>query len=144
AAAARGKRTAMKAGEKFQLGEVEVTIVAAAGQVTDPLPGARANSLCPGAQVKTDDPDEDPQSLGFQAKFGTFEFVALGDLTWGVEHRIACPMNRLGEIELFQASQHGSAESNPPQLVHALAPLAIVVNNGSNKGGDSAALQVLK
>ena len=70
--------------------------------------------------------------------------MALGDLTWGVEHRLACPMNRIGEIEIFQASQHGSTESNPPQLVHALAPLAIVVNNGAGKGGEASALQVFK
>jgi beta-lactamase superfamily II metal-dependent hydrolase len=143
-AAARGKRTSMRAGQKLALGEVEITITSAAGQVTEPLPGAKANPLCQGAQVKNDAADEDPQSLGFLAKFGNFEFVALGDLTWGVEHRLACPMNRIGEIEIFQASQHGSSESNPPQLVHALAPLAIVVNNGTGKGGDSSALGVLK
>ncbi len=143
AAAARGKRTSMKAGQKLTLGEVEITVASAAGQVTEALPAARENPLCQGAQIKTDVDDEDPQSLGFHVRFGSFQFVALGDLTWGVEHRLACPLNRLGEIEIFQASQHGSAESNPPQLVHALAPLAIVVNNGANKGGDSAALGVL-
>ena len=145
AAADRGKRTSHEGrSEAGQLGKVEITIISAAGQVTDPLPAAKANPLCQGAQVKNDAADEDPQSLGFLAKFGNFEFVALGDLTWGVEHRMACPMNRIGEIEIFQASQHGSSESNPPQLVHALAPLAVVVNNGANKGGDSSALSVLK
>jgi competence protein ComEC len=70
--------------------------------------------------------------------------VALGDLTWGMESRLACPMNRLGEIEVFQSSRHGTGDSNPPQLVHALAPQAIVVNNGATKGGDASALQVFK
>ena len=118
------------------LGEVEITIVTAARQVVEPLPSAAANPLCAGAQTKNDGNDEDPQSLGFLARFGSFEFVDLGDLTWGVEHRLACPMNRIGQVEIFQSSQHGSTESNPPQLVHALAPLAIVVNNGASKGGE--------
>jgi competence protein ComEC len=143
-AAARGKRTAMKPGEEIALGDVKITIVTGARQVVDPLPGAKPNPLCEGAQTKTDGNDEDPQSLGFLARFGGFEFVDLGDLTWGVEHRLACPMNRIGEIEVFQSSQHGSAESNPPQLVHALAPQAIVVNNGAGKGGQTSALQVFK
>ena len=108
------------------------------------LPQAVANPLCQGAQVKNDQADEDPQSLGFIARYGKFELVALGDLTWGVEHRLACPMNRLGQAEIFQASQHGSNESNPPQLVHALAPLAIVVNNGAGKGGAPMALQTFR
>ncbi len=143
-AAAAGKRKSSKPGDKLQLGEVEVTIVSGARQVIAPLPGARPNPLCEGAQTKNDGNDEDPQSLGFLARFGSFEFVDLGDLTWGVEHQLACPMNRLGEIEIFQSSQHGSTESNPPQLVHALAPQAIVVNNGAGKGGQAGALQVFK
>jgi beta-lactamase superfamily II metal-dependent hydrolase len=139
-----GKRTSMMAGQKLMLGEVEITIVTSAGRIFDAPAGAAANPLCAGAQVKNDEQDEDPQSLGFIARYGKFELVALGDLTWGVEHRLACPQNRLGQAEIFQGSQHGSIESNPPQLVHALAPQAIVVNNGPSKGGAAMALQVFK
>jgi competence protein ComEC len=144
AAIGNGKRTSMMAGQKLMLGAVEITVVTSAGRVIDAPAGAAANPLCQGAQEKSDQQDEDPQSLGFIARYGTFELVALGDLTWGVEHRLACPMNRLGQAEIFQGSQHGSIESNPPQLVHALAPQAIVVNNGASKGGAAMALQVFK
>jgi beta-lactamase superfamily II metal-dependent hydrolase len=139
-----GKRTSLRAGDRLMLGAVEIAAVTSAGQVVDAPAGAAANPLCPGAQVKNDVPDEDPQSLGFVARYGKFELVALGDLTWGVEHRLACPQNRIGQAEIFQADQHGSNESNAPQLVHALAPLAIVVNNGSGKGGSPMALETFK
>jgi competence protein ComEC len=138
------KRRSVRPGDKIMLGAVEITVVTAGGQVVSALPGALPNPMCTGAQTKSDQQDEDPQSVGVLARFGKFEFVDLGDLTWGVEHRLACPMNRLGQVEIFQSSQHGSTESNPPQLVHALAPQAIVVNCGASKGGSSGALQVFR
>jgi hypothetical protein len=90
-----GKRVTAQPGMKVALGGVEITIVVAAGKVVDPLATAAANPACPGPQ-KTDVPDEDPQSVGFLARYGAFDFVDLGDLTWAAESRLACPMNRLG------------------------------------------------
>jgi len=138
------KRMTVQPGQKIMLGAVEIIVATSGGQVVAPLPSAAANPLCAGAQTKNDAQDEDPQSVGILARYGTFEFVDLGDLTWGVEHRLACPMNRLGPVEIFQSSQHGSTESNPPQLVHALAPQAIVVNCGASKGGSAGAMQVFR
>jgi beta-lactamase superfamily II metal-dependent hydrolase len=137
------KRVTVQAGMRMALGAVEITIVSAAGKVVDPLASAAANPACPGPQ-KTDEPDEDPQSVGFLARYGKFDFVDLGDLTWGVESRLACPMNRLGAVEIFQTSQHGSNESNAPQLVHGLQPLVVVMNNGATKGGSASTFGVIK
>jgi hypothetical protein len=47
-------------------------------------------------------------------------------------------MNQIGAVDLFQASQHGSAESNPQTLLAGLAPQVVVFNNGASKGGDAA------
>jgi competence protein ComEC len=139
-----GKRLSVKPGDKVMLGAVEIQILTSAGKTIPAPAGAAANPACAGATVKNDQQDEDPQSVGFLARYGSFEFVDLGDLTWGVEHQLACPSNVVGTIELFQASQHGSAESNPPQLIRALSPIAAVVNNGSNKGGAAMAFQALR
>jgi beta-lactamase superfamily II metal-dependent hydrolase len=143
-AIASGKRLSVKPGDRIMLGGVEIQILTSAGNVLAAPAGAAANPACAGATVKNDQQDEDPQSVGFLARFGKFEFVDLGDLTWGVEHRLACPSNLVGTIELFQASQHGSAESNPPQLIRAMAPIAAVVNNGANKGGAAMAFAALR
>jgi hypothetical protein len=126
------------------LGEVEVIVVAAGGKVIDPLPTASANSACTAATSKRDVADEDPQSVGILVRYGTFDFVDLGDLTWGVEHQLACPMNRIGAVDLFQTSQHGEDDSNAPQLVHGLAPLVAVMNNGASKGGSAATFEVIQ
>ena len=106
-----GKRTSMMAGQKLMLGEVEITIVTSAGRVLDAPAGAAANPLCAGAQEKNDQQDEDPQSLGFIARYGKFELVALGDLTWGVEHRLACPRTAWARPRSSRAASTG--RSNP-------------------------------
>lgn len=143
AAMGGAKRITVQPGSKITLGGVEITIVAAAGNVAQ-LPSAAPNPACAGATITVDEPDEDPQSVGFVARWGSFDFVALGDLTAGVEHKLACPSNQLGAIDLFQASQHGSIESNALQLIRGLAPQVVVFNNGADKGGDGPIFQRIK
>jgi len=139
-------RVIARPGDRFQLGEVEILILTAAGEVIDPPPtGSGANALCAGAAMMDERPtDENPQSVGFVARFGSFDFLDLGDLTWQVEDRLVCPTNRVGMVDLYQVSHHGLGISNSPQLVHAVAPVVAVMNNGATKGGETAAFDVLR
>jgi competence protein ComEC len=140
-AAIAGKtRTIVRPGDRLSLGELEIIFATSAGEVVDPpLPTAVANPGCAGGTTMPERPtDENAQSVGFVARFGSFDFVDLGDLTWQVELRLACPMNRIGLADLYQVSHHGLAISNAPQLVHSLAPLVAVINNGATKGGERA------
>jgi len=134
-----------KPGEKIALGEVEITVVTAAGQLIDPpLSTAIANPHCSGAAMMPERPtDENPQSVGVVVRFGSFDFSDLGDLTWQAEDRLACPTNRIGLIDLFQVNHHGLEISNSPQLVHGLSPLVAVMNNGATKGGSPKAFEVV-
>src|SRR6185503_2880236 len=110
-----------------------------------PLPGALPNANCAGATMKSDVAGaENPMSVGFVLRFGKFDFVDLGDLTWNVEQKLMCPTNRIGLIDLYQVSHHGLDLSSSPQLVHALAPIVAVMNNGAMKGGAPGAFEVLR
>jgi competence protein ComEC len=141
--AAGAKRIIAQPSMRLMLGPVTITIAASGGQVVH-RPSPVVNPACAGATITVDEPDEDPQSVGFVAQWGAFDFVALGDLTAGVEHTLACPSNQLGPIDLFQASQHGSDESNAPQLLRSLSPQVIVFNNGADKGGDAPVFERCK
>src|SRR5438094_94047 len=81
------------------------------------------------------DPTENAQSVGSIVTFGKFRAAHLGDLTWNKEYELMCPNNRIGMVDLFIVSHHGQAISNSPQLVHALRPRVMVMNNGTRKGG---------
>jgi beta-lactamase superfamily II metal-dependent hydrolase len=145
-AVANAARTVVKAGDKLAFGAAELTVVTAAGQVVDPpLPGAVPNPNCTGATMKSDvGGAENPASVGFVLRYGKFDFVDLGDLTWNVEQKLMCPTNRIGLADLYQVSHHGSDLSSSPQLVHGLAPFVAVMNNGATKGGSASTFDVLR
>jgi beta-lactamase superfamily II metal-dependent hydrolase len=143
---ANAKRTIVKPGDKMSLGPVELTFVVSAGAVVNPpLPTAIANTHCTNVTSKSNVAGaENPQSVGFVARYGSFDFVDLGDLTWNAEQPLMCPTNRIGVADLYQTNHHGMDISGSPQLVHGLAPLVAIMNNGASKGGSPATFDVLK
>ena len=144
--AGAAKRTIVKPGDKLTFGALELTFVTSAGEVIDPPPStAIPNPGCDDAISKSDLAGaENPMSVGFVARFGKFDFVDLGDLTWNAEQRLMCPINRIGLAELYQVSHHGMDLSSSPQLINAVAPLVAVMNNGASKGGSAATFEALK
>src|SRR5499427_8342769 len=134
-----------KPGDRITLNGVDWRIVEAAGQhITTALPGAgKPNPTCADYKAGMPDPSENAQSVGSVLAFGKFRAVHLGDLTWNKEFELMCPNNPIGTVDLFIVSHHGQAISNSPQLVHALHPRVMVMNNGTRKGGQPDAMRVL-
>jgi beta-lactamase superfamily II metal-dependent hydrolase len=87
-----------------------------------------------GAQQKTPDPrqPENTMSVGTLLTYGKFRFLNLGDLTWDRELMLACPVNKIGTVSLFQATHHGffNLWSGAPPLVWAIKPQVVIVANG--------------
>ncbi len=140
---AAGKRTTMKPGDRIPFKNVEIEVVSSNGQVlAKPINGGTANALCKDAEQKEPDHTENGRSLGFLLTFGRFTFLDLGDLTWDKEMELACPVNKLGTVSLYQPTWHGFAtdHSGPPALVWAVRPQVVIVNNGPRKGIATAAL----
>lgn len=142
---ANAKHTVVKPGDRVAMAGVDVRIVAAAGHVLQSsVPGGGShNSACDGLARQDPDPTENAQSVSTHFTFGSFRAVHMGDLTWNKEMDLMCPVNRLGEVDLFVVSHHGQAISNSPALVHALAPRVAILNNGTRKGGQPEAMKVL-
>lgn len=136
-ATADGKRTVVAPGEVHDIGGLRLELVSAHGQlIQEPLAnGGADNPACDGAQTMPPDGGENPMSVGFVARFGDFDMLDLGDLTWSYEHELACRTNLLGPIDLYQTTHHGQSNSGATQLVHAVDPVVVVMNNGPHKGG---------
>jgi competence protein ComEC len=138
-------RKVIRPGDVMMLGPVKISYVSSNRQlIPQPLPGAATtpNPHCAGADQGSGN-DENAASVGFVASWGSFEFVNLGDLLWPLEHDLACPVNKLGQVELYQTTHHGQAQSGAPQLIHAMAPLVAVMNNGASKGGAAVSMRNL-
>jgi beta-lactamase superfamily II metal-dependent hydrolase len=137
AAAATGKRVSVKPGDRIPLRGVKVEVVSSNGEVlTKAINGGGPNPLCQGAQNKEPDKTENARCLGFLLTYGNWKFLDVGDLTWDKEMALACPVNKLGTITLFQATHHGffGGHSGAPAHVFAIRPQVVVVNNGPRKG----------
>lgn len=141
--AASGKRTTLKPGDKLPIKGFDATVVSANGQtITKAINGGGApNPFCQGAQDKPADKTENQRSSGILLTYGKFKFLDVGDLTWDVEMKLACPNNLLGTVTLMQATHHGFFNdfSGAPAHVLALKPQVVVVNNGERKGWQNSA-----
>jgi len=135
-ATAGDRRTIVKAGDRVPLAGVEVRIVASdEALIQQPLRGGGPNALCATAEEKAAAGFENQRMVGTHLRFGDFTFLALIDLDWQKEMELACPVNRLGPITLYQSGRHGSFDgAGAPALLNAIKPQVVVINNGPRKG----------
>jgi competence protein ComEC len=127
----------VKPGDTIPIKGLQVNIVAAAGDsIAKPLPAAgQANPLCAGYEALPPDPGENARSVAMIITLGNLRISDLGDLFWDKEYDLACPVNKLGQVDLYMTTHHGTATSGSPQMVHALHPRVAIMNNGADKGG---------
>jgi beta-lactamase superfamily II metal-dependent hydrolase len=148
----RGPHVEAKPGYVIPISGITAQVIAANGAVlTTPLAGAgRANPLCAGftlqETVKGQEAvrAEDARSVSTFVGFGQFRTAIMGDLGWNLERDLMCPVNRLGILDLYLVSHHGSETSGSPSLVHAIRPRVAVMNNGAAKGGAVQTFQILR
>jgi competence protein ComEC len=135
-AASDGKRKIVKPGDRIQLKDVQVLVVTADEKVlAKPVNGGGPNPLCADAAQMSPAGFENARMVGVLLTYGKFTFLNLIDLDWYKEMELACPVNKLGKVTLYQTSRHGSLDgAGAPAFLAAIAPQVVVVNNGPNKG----------
>ena len=147
----QGAHRAVAPGDTLPTDGLDVVILASGGAVLDaPLAGAGgANPYCDGFMFQGEEITsrygnaEDDQSIATFVGFGQFRSVIMGDLNWNLEHPLMCPDNKIGTIDLYLVSHHGSETSGSEALVHAIEPRAAVMNNGPRKGGAVQTFEIL-
>ena len=131
------KHITAKPGEVLPITGMQVRVVSTDGELIErPLPGGgKENASCANAAKPPVDVTENPRSLGTLITFGKLRILDLGDLTSDKELELMCPMNKIGRVDIYIVSHHGSVPSGSPAFVHGIAPRAAIMDNGAKKGG---------
>ena len=140
------QRTTAKPGDSLPLQGIETKVISSDGAVIErSLPGAGAtNAACKIAEQPQADPTENPRSLGTLFTFGKLRILDLGDLTSDKEMLLMCPVNKLGAVDIYIVSHHGSLTSNSPLFLNGIAPRVAIMDNGAEKGGAPASWDAVK
>ena len=133
------RRTIVKAGERIPLKGLQVDIVASDGQlIAQPVfanGGGQPNPLCATAENKPKDVPENQLMVGALVTYGRFTFLDLADLDWEKEMELACPVNKVGQVTIWQTGRHGALDgAGAPGFLYAVKPQVVIVNNGPRKG----------
>ncbi len=133
---AGNKRTIAKAGDTIPFGGASFRVLVSEGPViATPINGGGPNPLCTNAARQEPAGPENIRMVGLALNYGDFKFASLGDLDWSREMELACPVNKLGTINVYTINRHGGLDnSGAPALLSAIRPQVIVVNNGPRKG----------
>src|SRR5690606_31529408 len=84
------------------------------------------------------------RSLSVVIGYGKAKIAAFGDLTWDREKDLFCPVNKVGKVDVYLATHHGTALSGSPAAVNALAPIVTIMGNSARKGGDPARVKTIE
>lgn len=144
----KSKEMIVKPGDMIPVKGLEMEVITARGDIiagnAKLAAGAGPNANCTGVQPKNPDPTENARSIGFLLKYGNFRFLDLADLTWNKEMDVACPVNKVGKVDLYLTNHHGLLASNNPAFVYGLGAKAMIMNNGDKKGGEAAAIDSMR
>ncbi|HKO96511.1 MAG TPA: MBL fold metallo-hydrolase [Pyrinomonadaceae bacterium] len=138
-AAAKNQTTTLKPGDTIQLKTAAgtpplkiLTVAANAAVISNTK--SNTNPEC-GSTTPQDDTSENGRSVALLLSWGGFEFLNLADLTFNISQRLVCPVNQIGEIDLYQVTHHGGNVNNDPLLLKSIRPSVSVMINGPRKGG---------
>ncbi len=132
-------------GDKLPIKGLDVAVVSADGNlIGQPLPGAgEKNPACARTKPFPADQTENSHSVGSVLTFGKLRFLDLGDLTKDKEIELMCPVNKIGNVDVYIVSHHGWEQSGTPALVEGIHPEVAIMDNGAKKGGSPSSWDVI-
>jgi len=135
-----------KPGEVFHFGSLTDTIVSSDGKtITRPLPGAgKLGAFCDTPPMAANGGIENAMSVGSILSFGKVRISALGDLTWNKEHDLACPVDKIGHVNILLVTHHGLDFSSNPAIIAAMRPDIAIMGNGPSHGAAPGAVKTIK
>jgi hypothetical protein len=142
----KGKHIAPKPGDRLPLEGVDAIVVASEGVgLSKPLAGAgQPNPSCSGEGIAAQETTENPRSTAVRLQYGSFRFLDVGDLSGPPLFALTCPVNMIGESDVYLIAHHGGADGADPSLFAAVKPLVAIANNGPRKGAQARTIAAIR
>ena len=83
-------------------------------------------------------------SIGLLFTLGKFRMLDLADLESAYDHKLMCPNNPIGTVDVYQVSIHGQDKGVSPVLAQALHARVALMGNGPRKGGAPQTWETLR
>jgi len=142
--ATAGRARKLQPGDVIPLQDqrIELRVVAAEKRVLGF--SGDVDAPAPGFEPAPPDQSDNGRSIALLLTWGDFSCFLGGDITHNVECHLVSPVNRLGQVDLYQVTHHGLDMSNHPELIRAIQPVVAVVMNGPQKGPGPRTLAALR
>ena len=127
-------------------GLTDLIVAADAKMISKPLPGAgEANPSCADMQpMFPNGGEENTRSVASVLSYGKAKIAAFGDLTWDREKDLFCPNDKVGKVDVYLASHHGTQWSGSPAMINSLQPIVTIMGNSSFKGDDPERVKTIE
>jgi glyoxylase-like metal-dependent hydrolase (beta-lactamase superfamily II) len=134
-------------GYALKIDDMNIRVIAADGKTIDkPLPGAgEPDPPCADmSEMPSNNGEENARSIASVITFGKVRIAAFGDLTWDREKDLFCPNDKVGKVDVYLASHHGSYWSGSPAMVNAMQPIVTIMGNSPTKGNDPERVKTIE
>ena len=142
--ATKGKARNIKRGEHIPLRDKNLKLRCVAAEKKVIGFDGDIDAAGPDFSARAADESDNGRSIALLLTWGEFSAFLGGDITHNVEQHLVWPVNRLGQVDLYQVTHHGLDLSNNPLLIQAIQPVVAVAPNGPQKGVQPITFQALR
>jgi competence protein ComEC len=146
-AATGAKHRVVKTGDRIRIDGMDIHVVSADAVMPAKAPQGSRGMVPECATMPAmaaNGGEENTRSVSVVITYGKAKIAAFGDFTWDREKDLFCPEDKVGKVDVYLSSHHGTQWSGSPAMLNSLQPIVTIMGNSPTKGGDPARVATIK